>query len=92
MDFVKKNWGLLAYSIMCLAIAVLFGIKMKDAASRASEHGGKVDEQLSFFDDIREAQIKLDRDNLAVAQENQELVEERYARFRRIGRFSEVRV
>ena len=67
MDFLKKNWGLLLCSIVCLVLFVMLIVKCVGQRSIAREAQQKISDHRSFFE-------KLNKDNLTVtADENGEL-------------------
>lgn len=81
MDFIKKNWGLIGYGIICLGVAGFLGWKVKAAGSLAGENADKVAEQKTFFEQL--SGPKLDRSNVEIAEENQQVVQAKFKELRK---------
>ena len=83
MEFLKKNWGLLIYAVVCLVLAAFLGLKINSAEGGARENNKKLEEQLSFFDSVKKDNIKLNEDNQRIAQANRDLAESKFMELRR---------
>jgi hypothetical protein len=78
MDFLKKNWGLLLYSLGCLVLAVVIGRNIQRAASLASAKHKALDEQLQWFQSVKKDDFKLTTENQAAAQDNRDRAERKF--------------
>jgi len=83
MDFIKKNWGLLLYSLGCLVLAVFIGLKISQAAKEASAKRKGLEEQLQWFSEVTKDKIKLTKENEKAAWANKDQAERKFDELRR---------
>ncbi|OGV75411.1 MAG: hypothetical protein A3K19_12805 [Lentisphaerae bacterium RIFOXYB12_FULL_65_16] len=78
MDFLKKNIGLIIYTVVCLALSGLIITGIRRAATTASESKKKVARQSEFFERIKSNEYAINRANREAAGDNQTMVEAKF--------------
>jgi len=84
MEFVKKNWGLLACSVVALVIAIFLVVKIFSAVKKRDEEAAKSDGHISFFNKLKQAGFNLTEDskgeipNLRQSKANAAIAEEHF--------------
>ncbi|MBP1583718.1 MAG: hypothetical protein J6866_07170 [Victivallales bacterium] len=84
MEFVKKNWGLLACSVVALVIAIFLVWQIFSAVKRRDEEVAKSDGHISFFNKLKQAGFNLTEDskgeipNLRQSKANAAIAEEHF--------------
>jgi len=63
MEFIKKNWGLLACSTVALLIAIFLVVKIFSAIKTRDEWAAKSDGHISFFNKLKQAGFNLTEDS-----------------------------
>jgi hypothetical protein len=80
MDFVKKNWGFLGVSCVCFAVAIGIIVYWMQANKTLNEHKSETEKQLEFFDRVKNSNIKLCQDNIAVTANNLRIATDHFQR------------
>lgn len=75
MDFIRKNWGLLLYSLGCLVLAGVVGFKVIQARRFAAAKQKALTDQLQWFDGVKKDNIRLSKENERAAQDNRDRAE-----------------
>ena len=83
MELLKKNLGLIIYTLVCLAIAAFVVVGIQRAASAAKELESQVQSQKSFFETVGGYEYALNKNNVDTAEENLEMVEKKFKDLRR---------
>jgi hypothetical protein len=82
VDFIKKNWGLLLVSVLCLAATTFFAVKLLGARKKAKENRTKLEQELEFFKGVRQFNVKLTEANKQTALLNAEKAKLRFNKAR----------
>jgi hypothetical protein len=82
MDFLKKNWGLLLYSLGCLVLAVVVGLNIRSAGNLAAAKHKTLDEQLLWFQNVKKENLRLNKENERAAQDNRDRAERKFTELR----------
>jgi hypothetical protein len=70
MNFVKKNLGLLIFTLVCLGLSVAFGLAIRGAIKSVGKSEEVVQKQKDFFKKASRSKFALSKTNLATATAN----------------------
>lgn len=82
MELLKKNLGLILYTLASLVLGVFIMLGTRTATRNASEHKGKVDHQVEFFTRIQRNEHAISKTNVKVARQNQRIVDQKFFELR----------
>lgn len=84
MDLIRKNLGLIAYTIACFVLAGFIVVGIKRAAATASDLEDKVTRQKQFYKKIKSNSYGLTKSNLLIARQNAGLVRGKFRDLRNL--------
>lgn len=83
MELIRKNWGLLLVSLVCLGGAVFLTIQLFGSMKSAKEAKGKLAQETDFFKSVKDKNIKLVPKNRQIARRNSDSASKRFEHARK---------
>jgi hypothetical protein len=83
MNFVKKNLGLLIFTLVCLGLSVAFGLAIRGAIKSVAKSEEVVQKQKDFFKKVSRSKFALSKTNLATATANHQQESREFSDLRR---------
>ena len=83
MELIRKNWGLLLVSLVCLGAAVFLAIQLLGSMKSAKEAQGKLAQETDFFQSVKDKNIKLVPKNRQLARRNADSASKRFEHARK---------